>query len=129
MNLSKYLIFENDYLPPLDFMDKALFKTDEHSTYEQFKNEIEEYDVIAIRSAGPFTYPLFTELMNIFQKTTDHTFLFADDVIDDTLFTILLEYAYATGNRVMYCKNDDELWKAYLKFGKKNVSYYIITFG
>ena len=129
LHLSKYLIFENDYLPPLDFMDKALFKTDEHSTYEQFKNEIEEYDVIAIRSAGPFTYPLFTELMNIFQKTTDHTFLFADDVIDDTLFTILLEYAYATGNRVMYCKNDDELWKAYLKFGKKNDSYYIITFG
>lgn len=128
--LSKYLIFEHDYLPPLSFMETAVFKVDiDYSAYKQFEKEIEAYDVLSIRTAGEFTYPMITEIMDIFQKTSGHTFLFTDDSINDTLFTIMLEYGYATGNRVLFCRNNSEIWNAYLKYGNGNTSYYIINFG
>ena len=127
--LSKYLVFEKNMLVPFEFMDKALFKIESYSTFKNFEKEMNDYDVFSIRTDGEFVYPLITEMMDIFQKVTGYTFLFSDQAIDDTLFTILLEYGYATGNRVLFCKDPNEMWKAYQKFGKKNCTYYIITFG
>lgn len=126
--LSKYMIFRDDRMIPFSFMDKAIFKVDTSSTYEQFKQELEDYDVVSIRTEGPFTYPLFTEMMTVFQKVTDHTFVFSDNEIDDALFTILLEYGYATGNRVLFCP-PERVWDAYVKFHKRNNTFYIIKFG
>lgn len=126
--LSKYMIFKEGLLPDIDFMSDAVFKRDDYDAGEAFKVELDAYDVINIRTSGEFTYPLFTEIMDVFKHVTDHTFIVSDDVIDDTLFTIILEYGYATGNRVLYCKNDAEIWMAYEKYHKKNCTYYIITF-
>lgn len=36
--------------------------------------------------------------------------------IDDTMFAIFLEYAIQTGNHVVYARNQDEVWRAYLKY-------------
>ena len=127
--LSKYLTFNDGNLVPFNFMDKSLFKVDNYSAYKQFENELKGFDVILIRSEGEFIYPLFTEMMDIFQKLTNHTFLFTDKAIDDTMFNILLEYAYATGNRAIFCKNQQEIWSAYEKYGKLAYTYFVITFG
>ena len=127
--LSKYLVFDKNMLVPFDFMDKALFKVDNYSTFKSFEKELQDYDVFSIRTEGEFVYPLFTEMMDVIQRVTGYTFIFSDQAVDDTLFNIFLEYGYATGNRVVFCKNQNEMWKAYLKFGKKNCTYYIITFG
>lgn len=126
---SKYMIFRDDERPSIDFMKSAIFKVDDYNAYEQFKNELEAYDVINIRSSGEFTYPLFTELMDILEMVTDHTFIISDEIIDDTLYNIILEYCYLTGNRLVYCKNNSEIWMAFEKYHKKNYTYYIITFG
>ena len=126
--LSKYLIFRDSNVVPIDWLGTAIFKVDEKTAYNDFKNELESYDVISVRTEGEFTYPLFSEMMGIFSKTKGNTYVFSDPAIDDTLYTILLEYGYYTGNRVVFCP-PDKIWDAYLKFHKKNISYYIITFG
>ena len=127
--LSKYMIFRDSERPSIEFMQSAIFKVDNYDSYEQFKNEIEAYDVINVRTNGEFTYPFFTEFFDILKKVTDHTFVIRDSVVDDTLYNIFLEYCYATGNRLVYCKDANEIWMAYEKFHKKNYTYYIITFG
>lgn len=127
--LSKYMIFRDNERPSIEFMKSAIFKVDSYNAYEQFKNELEAYDVVNIRSSGEFTYPMFTEFFDILEQTTGHTFIISDSIIDDTLYNIFLEYCYATGNRLVYCKDSNEIWMAYEKFHKKNVTYYIITFG
>lgn len=129
LSLSKYMIFRDNAIPSINFMKSAIFKVDDYNAYEQFKNELDVYDVINVRSTGEFTYPLFTEFFDILERVTDHTFIVSDDVVDDTLFNIFLEYCYATGNRLVYCKNDAEIWMAFEKYHKKNYTYYIITFG
>ncbi len=126
--LSKYMIFRDNEIPSFDFMSSAIFKVDDYDAYEAFKEPLESYDVINVRCNGEFTYPFFTEIMDILRAVTDHTFIVSDAAIDDTLFNIILEYGYRTGNRVVYCKDDNEIWMAYEKFHKKNITYYIITF-
>lgn len=126
--LSKYLIFRDDVRPSLDFMSSAIFKVDKYDAYKDFKEPLENYDVISVRCNGEFTYPFFTELMDVMRSVTDHTFIISDSSIDDTLFNIMLEYGYVTGNRVVYARDDAEIWMAYEKFHKKNYTYYIITF-
>ena len=128
LQLSKYLIFRNEYLPPISFMRDALFKVDDYSGYKNFHCALDDYDVISIRNSGEFAYPMFTEVMDMFENVTDHTFIFSDDTVDDALYAILLEYGYRTGNRVMFCKNSDEMWNAYLTYHKKNSTYYVISF-
>lgn len=128
LHLSKYLIFRDEYLPPISFMRDALFKTDDYSGYKNFETALSEYDVISVKNSGEFAYPMFTEIMDMFENVTDHTFIFSDESVDDTLFAILLEYGYRTGNRVVFCKNDDEIWGTYLTYHKKNVTYYIVSF-
>ena len=86
------------------------------------------YDVINVRCNGEFTYPFFTEMMDILKSVKDHTFVVSNSCVDDTLYNIMLEYTYATGNRLVYARNDNEIWMAYEKFHKKNITYYIITF-
>lgn len=125
---SKYLIFKDDLLPPIDFMKSAIFKVDTYNAGKAFKQALEDYDVINIRTTGEFTYPFFTEVMDIMDEVTDHTFVVSEKTVDDTLYNIILEYGYYTGNRVVYAKNDKEIWMAYVKFHKKNCTYYIITF-
>ena len=127
--LAKYMIFDESKRIPMDFMENAIFKVDDYSAYESFKDSLTDYDVILVKTSGEFLYPLLTEIMDIMKNTKGNTYVFNDECIDDATFAILLEYGYITGNRVVYCKNDDDVWKAYLKFGKKNITYYVINFG
>jgi hypothetical protein len=60
--------------------------------------------------------------------TTDKTYILTDEHIDDSLFTVLLECAYHTGNRLVFCNNHSEIWNTFLKYKKENEgTYYIIT--
>ncbi len=126
--ISKYFIFRDNDRPSLDFMSSAIFKIDKYDAAEEFKDALEAYDVINVRCNGEFTYPFFTEMMDVLKAVKDHTFVVSDSFIDDTLYNIMLEYAYLTGNRLVYARNDAEIWMAFEKFHKKNYTYYIITF-
>ena len=59
--------------------------------------------------------------------TTDHTYIVSDKHIDDSLFTILLECTYQTGNRLIYCREQEDVFSAFNKYKKEGENnYYII---
>lgn len=124
--LSKYLIFNDNLLPPADFMKQSIFRNDD-TLLQEFADGLNAFDVVLVKAGnGEFTYQPFGMMMGIFSKYTDHTFIFSDDVIDDAFFSIMMEYGYATGNRILFCKNQNEIWNAYLKYHKRGDTYYII---
>ena len=91
------------------------------------KETLDTYDVIQFNNSDKQVYALYSQFMSILANTTNHTFIFTNEHIDDSLFVIFLEYGYATGNRVIFARNQDEVWRAYLKYSNKAAgTYYII---
>lgn len=128
LNLKKYFIYDEQYEIPIEFTKNSVFNKDEYSTYNHFKKEIEAYDVIQFSTDGEFMYAYLGGALDVMEHTTDHTFIIGTNAVDDGAFCLLLEMAYKTGNRVVFAKNQSEVWETYLKYHKKGDTYYIISF-
>ena len=84
--------------------------------------------MIELRNDGCFIYPFIMNTISLMLYGKGHTFVITGDHIDDTLYAILLEYAYVTGNRLFFARNTDEVVKTYQAFhGENEITYYIIT--
>lgn len=126
---ANYFSCENDRSVPIEKHIQSLFIEDIH--LNKFANDMKKildmYDVIQFNNSNKQIYALYSQFMKILSITTNHTFVFTERHIDDSLFAIFLEYGFATGNRVVYARNQNEVWSAYLKYSNKVVdTYYII---
>lgn len=122
LNLDYYFVL-NSVNIPIENYTKSLFC--DNTVNEQ--NEIlKKFDVIEIRmTESPFAFLRGVSIM--MSQTTNHTFIITNN-IDDTLYTTCLENAIKTGNRLIYCRNNEEVWQAFLKYNDgRNYTYFIIT--
>ena len=100
---------------------------DLYNKSEFFKKTLDEYSVIEIVNDSNFIYGLVIDAICLMKVTTDHTFVFDANDVDDALFTLLLECAFYTGNRAVCARDNNEVWGAFLKYHNKNEgTYYII---
>lgn len=114
----KYAAFGGDS----DYYDNVI----EHSDF--YKETVNTYSVIQFSNPNKLVYSLILSLTSLMKVTTDKTYILTDEHIDDSLFTVLLECAYHTGNRLVFCNNHSEIWNTFLKYKKENEgTYYIIT--
>ena len=94
---------------------------------EDWKDLFNTYNVIQFTNSTKQVYALIVQVFAAMRAFTGHTFVFTDEHIDDTLFAILLEYAMATGNHAVYARNQNEVWKAYLRYNNgKGETYFIM---
>lgn len=118
---SDYFFVLNTHPSPITDHSKALFCDNK----EPKSNLTDEYDVIQVKGDSPFI--LLRGLTQLMEGCTGHTFMLTGD-IDDTFYTICLEDAIKTKNRLVYC-SEEELWDVYLKYNDgRHYTYYILTF-
>lgn len=115
---------------PIKKMGEGLFMGDDSDKIpETYAGMYNKFDVIHVVNSSGRVYPLIQGAFRLMSNTTDHTFCFSNDYIDDTLFNLLLEFGIKTGNRVVWAPTHDDVWRAYLKYNKgKNYTYFIIDF-
>lgn len=122
-----YLFNENHEIPVDNFLN-GLF-ADAHQTGSKWRDIINAYSVIEFKNDGDFVYPFIMNVISIMASTTGHTFIFTDSHVDDTMYSIFLEYAFITGNKVCYARDRDEVWLAFLNNNKFNEpTYYILSY-
>lgn len=119
--------FDFDRFIHVAFGDDSDYYRDFYNNSAFFRDVLDNYSVIKIANEGNFIYSLVIDAVCLMKVTTDHTFVFDANEVDDTLFTMLLECGFYTGNRVVCARNDNEVWSAFLKYHKENEgTYYII---
>lgn len=126
---ANYFSCDNSISVPIEKQIQSLFIDREHLAElpVSIKNILDTYDVIQFNNSDKQVYALYSQFMSILSATTNHTYVFTNEHIDDALFAIFLEYGYVTGNRVIFARNQDEVWRAYLKYSNKSSgTYYIL---
>jgi hypothetical protein len=93
---------------------------------ENCKDILKKYTVINTLNSNKQVYAFIVELFELMSSTTDHTFVLSELHFTDELFNLCFEYAFETGNRVVYARGTDELWQAYLKYNHGEETYYIL---
>lgn len=127
----KYFICQDWANLPIKQMTDGLFLSGDgiESFRENYKNTFEEYDVIHVTNSNRHIYALLMGAFRLMYCTTNHTFCFSDEHIDDTTFNILLEYGIKTGNNVIWAPTHNDVWRTYLKYNTgKNFTYFILNF-
>ena len=128
LDIGGYSLFNESYAVPVDNFLTGLFG-DTHKTGREWQDALNSYSVIKLTNEGSFVYPFFMSVISIMSYARDHTFIFMDKHIDDAMYTIFLEYAFRTGNRACFARNEDEVWKTFLNFHNKGEdTYYIIGY-
>ena len=127
LDLSRFYLFNESYtVPPENFLN-GLFNNS-YNDGNTWSEVLDNYSVIELRNDGCFIYPFIMNTISLMLYGKGHTFVITGDHIDDTLYAILLEYAYVTGNRLFFARNTDEVVKVYQAFhGENEITYYIIT--
>ena len=128
LDMNRYYLFDESYAVPADAFLNGLFANG-YDTGLHWADRLKEYSVIQLTNNGEFVYPFLINAIAIMQYTTDHTFIITDPHIDDAFYTILLEFALRTGNKLCYARNQGEVWTAYVnhhKYGEP--TFYIIGY-
>ena len=90
-------------------------------------NILDKFDVIQITNENSHPYAFLGYFARCCKIDSGHTYIFTDNDIDETLFNICLEISFATGNNLVFARNQDEVWRAFLKYNKgKSNTYYIL---
>lgn len=114
----------------IDNMEEGFFIHPSEYGYlgERMTKLLDEYDVFQIKNTNKQIYAVTAQLISLMKHSTNHTFIITEECpghIDDTLFAIYMEYGFRTGNRVVYAKNQNEVWLAFLRYSQKE-NYYIV---
>lgn len=91
------------------------------------KPVLNEYYVINAINNNKNVYAFIVQITCLMESVKDHAFVISDEHIGDELFNILLEYAFETGNYLVYAKDQTEKWQAYLKYNHGEGTYYILN--
>lgn len=125
LRAANFHIMENHSNYPIENFKTALF-IDEFGVLNTMEEVFKEYSVVQFNNTTKNIYSWYTQIIVIMSEFTDKTFIVTEEHIDDNTFNIVLEYAIATGNRLVYCRNHAEVWKTYLRYSKYGGTYYII---
>lgn len=121
--LYRYFVCQDWCTLPLKNMKNALFINKDEPDYSEYLNT---YDVFLLQNPNKYIYAYLIQLYKFLNQSTDHTFIISGEHIDDTVYNMILEYGLRTNNRVVWANNDEEVWRAYLKYNKgKSDTYYI----
>ena len=124
LNMYKFFVCDDWGELPINNMTNSLFVDKLTTNYSELLNR---YDVFLLLNEGCYIGGFLVQAFHIMKQTTQHTFVFGGDHIDDTTFNIIFEYALKTGNRAVWANSYDDVWMAYLKYNKgKNDTYYIL---
>ena len=119
----------NSSLMPIEKFYFGLYMYDDTSNDNNMKEILDYYDVICVVFNGENPYNYIYQTIRMMMSTKEHTFVLSG-VIDNNLFNILLDYSFETGNKVVYCENNSDLfWKCFIKYRKdKNKETYYIMY-
>ena len=94
-----------------------------------YKEVLDKYSVLLITNESRLIYSIILHLLSLMRSTTNHTFAVKGEHIDDTSFTLMLDFALQTGNKLVYVENNDEMWQVFLSNKKFDEdTYYIYDF-
>ena len=128
LKFSNFLCFDDKEKFPIEKRKVNIFSTQEIS--DEFKWACENFKVITIYSEKSFSYALISFVQLIMSYAKGTTFLLANnEMIDDTMFAMFLEFAYTTGNKAVYCFDENEIRLAENKYAPNAGSRYTITLG
>ena len=129
LKMKNYFICQNWANFPIEQMRMGLFSDSSIYDSDGYTNLLNNYDIIHIVNSNQRVYALLMGAYNLMSRTTNHTFLFNNEHIDDTVFNMLFEYAIRTVNRAVWMNEDEDAWRAYEKYSdKRSETYYIIDF-
>ena len=98
----------------------------EDDEYDFYYSPLDYYDVINIRFDGANPYNFIHRVFRLLKYRSGLVYILSG-VISNEMFNLFLDYSFETGNKVVYCDNDNGLiYKAYLKYRKNtnNENYY-----
>ena len=96
---------------------------------QDYTDLLQEYDVILIGNPNEHIYAFIINAIEMIQQGKGNTFVLKDKHIDDTLYNLLLEVALKTGNNLVWANDDDDVWRAYLKYNTgKNNTYFVYNY-
>lgn len=135
-NLKTSTFFAFEHIEPFDFDKFKYAAFGDNSDYydnitkhsEFFKEITEKYSVIHFINESQLIYSLIVTLTSVMKVTKNHTYIISDEHIDDTLFGILLECAYHTNNKLVFCRNEEEILMTFNKYKKENEETYYIVY-
>lgn len=129
LNTANVFLCDNVSHFPIEKYVEAFFieSQNNYNLPETWKDLVDAYDVIQFTNSDKQVYAFMSQVISLMRGVKDHTFVFADEHIDDAMFCIFLEYAMETGNRAVFARNHTEVWNAYLKYSdKRSETYYIL---
>ena len=94
-----------------------------------YKDILDEYDVIVVVFDGESPYNFIHFVNRMMMSTKDHTFVLSG-VIDNSVFNQVLDYSFETGNKVVWCEhNSDLFYKTFIKYrhDENKMAYYIFN--
>jgi hypothetical protein len=125
---SNYFICDDWAKLPQERMMMGLFAENDKLQEEEFRAIFNEYAVIKVTNDEENIYGFLLGMYKMLNSTTNTTFVIFGEHIDDTTYNMVLEYGIKTGNRVLYGKTDDDMWRAYWMYrNENNKTYYIIN--
>ena len=101
-------------------MDDNWFKLNSGEILDFLKNR----SIVEIIRDKASVYGVTAFILYIMSQVSGKTVLIKDSGMDDFLFTTLLECAFVTNNRVVFCKNDEEVNTAFCKYRQSFDSEY-----
>lgn len=126
LNMSKFFVCNDWCNFPIKEMSFGLFTDKSTQDYSELLND---YDVILLGNPNEHIYAFMINVIEMIQQGKGNTFVIKDKHIDDTLYNLLLEIAIRTGNNLVWANDDDDVWRAYLKYNKgKNYTYFVYNF-
>lgn len=130
LNFSNFLCFNDNSTLDIDKLGVNIFDCGKQILSDEIKEACDNFNVITIQFDKAFTYAFVSFMQAIMKYAKDTTFLLTNcDSLDDTMFDILVEYAYLTGNRVVCCFNENEIRIAENKYSPQLENRYVITLG
>lgn len=124
----KIAMLGNNSVMPFEKHIFGLYMYDniEDGDYEFYYSPLDYYDVINIRFDGANPYNFIHRVFRLLKYRSGLVYILSG-VISNEMFNLILDYSFETGNKVVYCDNDNALiYKAYLKYRKNtnNENYY-----
>lgn len=107
--------------------EKDIFLNDEWFIFRTttLMEFLKTHNIIELANEKCSAYGFVSMVLYIMSQVTGKIIFIKSKKVDDFLFAILLENAFATGNRVIYCKDDGEINKAFLKYRANNDDVYL----
>lgn len=129
LNTSNFFLCDNKTNFPIEKYVESFFCNTEsmYNIAERWKSFINKdlYNVYHFTNSSKHIYSLIVQFISLMRNITGYTFILSDDHIDDSIFAIFLEYGIQTGNRVVFARNQDEVYRAFRKYTTKP-NYYCL---